>query len=93
MQSIASVPTWFSDTWGISLEAAQVILSIVAILMVLLPVLYLTKGKGLTIPAVMFILVEFFLIGIGWMPFWIAIVTITVIALGVARIGANMAGG
>lgn len=85
MQSITSVPTWFSDNWGIPLEAAQVILSIIVILAVLLPVLYLTKGKGILIPAVMFILTEAVLIGVSWLPSWLMIVNLVVIALIFAR--------
>lgn len=85
MQSIESVPTWFSDTWDIPLEAAQVILSVIVILAVLLPVLMLTKGKGILIPAIMFILAEAILVGVGWLPSWIMIVTVIVIALIFAR--------
>lgn len=83
--SLESIPTYFSDFMDISLEAAQVILSIVVILAVLLPVLFLTKGKGIIIPAVMFVLTEAFLVGIGWLPSWLMIVTVVVIALVFAR--------
>lgn len=85
MQSITSVPTWFSDNWGIPLEAAQVILSIIVILAVILPTLYVTKNRGILIPAVMFILTEAALVGVSWLPSWIMIVTIVVIALIFAR--------
>jgi len=93
MPSLEDIPTWFSDYFGIVFEAGQVILSIIVILMVLLPVLLLTRGKGLTIPAVMFILTEAVLVGIGWLPSWIMILTVVVIALGIARFGTKMIGG
>jgi len=85
MQSIENVPTWFADTWDIPLEAAQVILSVIVILAVLLPVLIVTKGKGMLIPAVMFILAEAILVGVSWLPAWVMIMTVVVIALIFAR--------
>lgn len=85
MQSIEDVPTWFADTWDIPLEAAQVILSVIVILAVLLPVLMLTKGKGIVIPAVLFILTEAILVGVSWLPSWLMIVTVVIIALLFAR--------
>lgn len=93
MQSIESVPTWFADTWDISLEAAQVILSTVVILAILLPVLILTRGKGLTIPAIMLVLSEVILVGVGWIPSWVVIITIVIVALSVARFGTNLVTG
>ena len=83
--SLEDIPTYFSDYMDISLEAGQAILSIIVILAVLLPVLYLSKDKGITIPAVMFVLTEAFLVGIGWIPAWLMIVTVVIVALAFAR--------
>ena len=83
--SLESIPTYFSDFMDISLEAAQAILSIVVILAVLLPVFYLARDKGITIPAVMFVLTEALLVGIGWLPSWLMIVTVVIVALAFAR--------
>jgi len=92
--SLEDVPTWFSDTMGISLEAAQVILSIVVILAVLLPVFYLARGRrGLMIELVLFFLTESFLIGIGWLPFWVMIATIAVMSLAIALLGTRIVTG
>ena len=86
--SLESIPTWFSDTLVITLEAAQAILSIVVILAVLLPTLYLSRGSGsFTLTLVMFFLTEAMLVGIGWLPFWLLIATVAVLALAVAIIG------
>ena len=92
--SLEDVPTWFSDTMGISLEAAQVILSIVVILAVLLPVFYLARGRrGLMIELVLFFLTESFLIGIGWLPFWVMIAAIATMALAIALLGTRIVTG
>ena len=87
--SLEDIPQGFADYFVINLATAQVILSIAMIFTVILPVMYLTKGKALTMYLVMFVLVESLLVGIGWMPFWILIATIAVIALGLAKIGAE----
>ena len=86
--SLESIPTYFSDFMDISLEAAQAILSIFVILAVLLPTLYLSRGsKSTVIEIVMLFLTEAFLVGIGWLPFWLLIATVAVMAFGVAIIG------
>lgn len=93
MQSLEDIPTWFSDYMGISLGAAQVLLSIVVILAVLLPVLFFTKGKGLTIPALMFVLTEAVLVGISWLPSWMMVISVCIVALGIAKFGSGIVGG
>ncbi len=95
MQSLEDIPTWFSDTLDITLEAAQVILSIAVILSVLLPTMYLSRGsKSSTFPVVvMFFLVESMLVGIGWLPFWILIATVAVLALALASLGTKVVTG
>ena len=91
MQSLESVPTWFSDYMDISLGAAQAILSIVVVLTVLLPVMYLTRNrKGLVIEIVLLFLLEGFLVAIGWLPFWLLIGTVAMMAMAIASLGARV---
>ena len=86
--SLESIPTYFSDFMDISLEAAQAILSIFVILAVLLPTMYLSRGnKSTVIEIVMLVLTESFLVGIGWLPFWLLIATVAVLSFGVAALG------
>ena len=90
MESLESIPSWLSDTLDVSLEAAQVLLSLVVILAVLLPILYLGRGsKSLVIPLMMVFLTSAFLVGIGWLPFWILIAAVAVLAFGIATLGVN----
>ena len=88
--SLEDIPTYFSDFMDISLEAGQAILSIVVILAVLLPVMYLARSnKSTVIEIVMLVLTESFLVGIGWLPFWLLIATVAVMAFGVAALGVD----
>lgn len=92
--SLEDVPTYFSDYMNISLEAAQVILSIVVILAVLLPTMYLSRGrKSLLLEVVMLFLAGAFLIGIGWLPFWIMIAIVAVMAIAIASLGTKVVTG
>jgi len=94
MQGLESIPTWFSDTMDITLEAAQIILSVAVILAVLLPTMYLSRGtKSTTIELIMFFLMESLLVGIGWLPFWVLIATVAVLALAIASLGTKVVTG
>ncbi len=94
MLSLESVPTWFSDFLNISLEAGQAILSIVVILAVLLPIMYLSRNRrGFVIEIILFFLTEAFLVGIGWLPFWLLIATVAMMALAIASVGTKVVTG
>lgn len=86
--SLESIPTYFSDYMDITLEAAQVILSIVVILAVLLPIMYLSKGNR-TVEIIMLFLSMTLLVGIGWAPFWLLIASAAMMALAIATLGVN----
>ncbi len=88
MQGLESIPTWFGDAMGITEAAAQSILSISVIFMVLLPILYLGRNRrGFVIELITTFLVMGALVGIGWLPFWFLIATIALIAMGVSVLG------
>ncbi len=87
--SLEDIPSGFGTYFGITEASAQMILSIVVIFMILLPVIYLgrnTKG-AITIYIMTFLLAEALLIGIGWLPYWIMIATVCMMAIAVAMIG------
>lgn len=90
MQSLESIPTWFSDTMDISLEAAQMILSVAVMLAVLLPTMYLMmrmKASSNLPLILLFFLTEVVLVGIGWFPFWVLIATVALLAFSIASFG------
>lgn len=91
MQSLESIPTWFSDYLDISLEAGQAILSLIVILAAMIPILYLNRDrKGFVIELFVFFFLEVFLVGIGWLGFWILIATVALMAIGIASLGTGM---
>ena len=94
MQGLEDIPVLFAGFMDITLESAQVILSIVVILTILLPTMYLSRGsKSVTIEIVMLFLTETVLVGIGWMPFWVLIGTVAAFALSVALLGTKLVTG
>lgn len=94
MQSIEDIPQWFADYFNLSLEASQVILSIIVILSVLLPTMYLSRGsKSVIVEVVLLFLCEVALVGIGWLPFWVLIATIAVASMAVAYFGTGIVTG
>ena len=91
---LENIPTWLADAWGISLESAQVILSIVVIIAILLPIMYFASGtRAMAIELIFLFLVEALLVGIGWLPFWVMIATIAVMAVAVALLGTRIVTG
>lgn len=92
--SLESIPTWFSDTLNITLEAGQMILSVAVILAVLLPTMYLARGtRAIMIEVIMLFLSMSLLVGIGWLPFWILIATVAVMAMAIASFGTKIVTG
>ena len=75
---------------NINLVAGQVILSVAVLMTVLLPIMYLSKGKYNFALFIMFFLIETLLVGIGWLNFWILIATIGVMAIAIAALGTNV---
>ena len=86
--SLEDIPSAFADFVGINEGTAQVILSIVVIFTILLPTMILAKGNNATmLYLIMTLLAECLLVGLGWMPFWILIATVALMAFGVAVVG------
>ena len=88
--SLESVPTYLSDFLNINVTVAEVLLSLVVLLTFLLPIMVATRGKTPQIYLFFFFLIETFLLAIGWLDFWIYIMTVSLIALAVAIFGRQM---
>ena len=91
--SLEDIPQAFADYFDINLLSGQVILSIAVIFALLLPTMILTKGKAPTIYLMVFLLAECLLVGLGWLNFWILIITIVVLVIGMAQFGAGIVTG
>jgi hypothetical protein len=88
---LEDIPQAFADAVGINLATAQVILSIAIIFALLLPTMLLARGKNATtIYLIMVFLAECLLVGLGWMPFWILIATVGMMAIAIASLGTGV---
>ena len=88
--SIEDIPSDFADYFSITEASAQVLLSVVAFLAILLPVLLVSKGRNPITVLVATFLTLALLTGIGWLPFWMLIATIALIALGISYLGTGI---
>lgn len=89
--SLEDIPAYFADFTGINLGSAQIILSVIVLFTLLLPTMYLAQGsRALSIEIVVLFLGECLLVGIGWLPFWILIATIAIMAVAVALLGTKV---
>lgn len=92
--SLEDIPAAFAEAVGITEATAQVILSITVIFALLLPTMLLARGRNATtIYLVMILLAECLLVGLGWMPFWILIATVGMIAMAIAFLGTRVVTG
>ena len=88
--SVEDIPAELATYLDITTGAAQMLLSITVILAVLLPTLYLARGtRGLTVELVMLFLTECLLVALTWLPFWVLIATVAVLALSISAFGTN----
>ena len=88
--SLEDIPSVFAEAVGINEGTAQIIMSVAVIFFILLPTMYLARGKNATtIWLIMFLFAEMLLIGLGWIPFWLLIATVAMMAFAVAVIGTN----
>lgn len=92
--SLEDIPSAFADAVGINEGTAQMILSISVIFSLLLPTMLLARGRNATmIYLIILLLAECLLVGLGWMPFWILIATVAMMAVAVAMFGAKVVTG
>ena len=92
--SLEDIPQAFADYFSINLTTAQLFLSLVVILAILLPTMVLAKGRNaVTIWLIMVFIGECIVLGLGWLPFWILIMTIAVTVLAIAVFGSGAISG
>ncbi len=91
--SLEDIPQWLADAWDINLGTAQVIISIIVIFAILLPYLVLDHKKpSAMISLILLFLAECLLVGLGWLPFWVLIMSAVMGAFAVAFLGQKIGG-
>lgn len=87
---LEDIPADFAGYFGINETAAQLILSIAVICMILFPTMILARGKNApTVWLIMIFLGECLVLALGWMPFWIMIMTVAVTTLAIAVLSSD----
>ena len=80
---ITAVPSQMAEYLGTNITTAQLIISTAVILAILVPVMILSRGKNaVTVWIICIFLGEAIVLGLGWAPFWLMIMTIMLTALG-----------
>jgi hypothetical protein len=79
---VTEFPTILATQLGISDWIAGIILSLFVLLLILLPSMYLTKGKAYGVYIILGMAVLAPLVGLGWFPVYIYIIVLFLIALG-----------
>jgi hypothetical protein len=91
--SLEDIPSYFADFTGINEGTAQVILSSIIIFTFLCPYLILARKEASPmISLILVFLAECLLVGIGWLPFWILIMSALMCAFAVAFLGSKITG-
>lgn len=92
--SLEDIPEAFAEYFAINEGTAQMILSITVIFALLLPTMVLARGKNATmIYLIMLLFAELLCVGLGWMPFWILIATVGMMAIGIAFLSTGVVTG
>jgi len=90
---IMEVPTYIDEQFGCGEFVGGLLASLVLLSLILLPLMYLTKGKAYGIYIVFGLLVLAPLVGLGWLPVWLYIIIILALAIGFGRKLAEVLGG
>lgn len=79
---IMEVPTYVNDQLGCGEFIAGLLVSLVIFSLIMLPTIYLTKGKAYSIYIVMGMVILAPLVAFGWFPIYIYIIIIFLLAFG-----------
>lgn len=86
--SLEDIPTQFAEYFGITEATAQVILSVVIMFTILLPPLVLSRAnKTVSLISIFFSLA--ICVGLGWLPFWMLIMVVALVAMAIALLGSR----
>lgn len=91
--NVTSIPEQVGNQLMVGAFVGGLIVSIVILLFVLVPVMIITKGKAYQVYLVLMLSVLTPLVAIGWFNFWVFIVIVLAISVGIAERVADFLGG
>jgi ABC-type multidrug transport system permease subunit len=87
------VPTYIDNQLGVGEFIGGMLASIFVLMLTLVPLMVLTKGKQYTVYIIVAVAVMAPLVGLGWFPLWVYILIILAIAVGLGRQISDAIGG
>lgn len=88
--SMTDVPSYFATATGLNVTTAQLFLSLMIIIGPLFAYLILSHPKSSNgVSLILVFIAECLTVGLGWLPFWILIMTIFIVMLSVAMFGTD----
>lgn len=86
--SMTEIPSAVATYFGIDVISAQLILSIIIILLLLVPAMILSNGKNAPVVWLLMIFFGYIIaLSLGWAPFWVLVMIIALVAMGIAFLG------
>ena len=90
---LMEVPNYLDTQLGVGVFIAGLLASIFILMITLLPIIIMTKGKNHTLYILVFFAVLAPLVGMGWFPVWLYIILVLAIALGLGEKVSDYIGG
>ena len=90
---VTEIPTYIDEQFGVGEFVGGLLASVVFLSILMLPIMYLTKGKAYSLYIVFGLSVLGVLVGLGWLPVWLYIIMLLMIALAFGRKLADLFGG
>lgn len=91
--NLMELPTYIDTQLGVGTFIAGLLISLVILMLVLLPVLVVTKGKQFSLYMVLTLVTLAPLTALGWFNAWVFIVIILAIAVGLGQKITDLLGG
>ena len=85
---VNDIPTYLDNQFNFGEFVGGLVASLFVLMIVLLPTIYLTKGKAYSLYIILSLATMAPLVGMGWLPIWLYIIILLTIAL---RFGQDLA--
>lgn len=90
---VTEIPTYIDNQLGVGEFIGGLLASIAVLMLTLVPLIILTKGKQAVLYIIVALTVLSPLVGLGWFPIWVFIIIILAIAVGLGRQFSDFLGG
>lgn len=78
---LEEIPSLLATALDVDLVAAQLLLSAIVLLIFLMPMLLIKRGRGFLAEMFVGLVVVCFLMGIQWLPYWVGLIICLLVAV------------